>query len=113
MYGGAIAINNPILAGIDPEDGDPIEQLQESPWQRAWDLHPRFSLTLCASQRRIADFNEDARSITIVLRTTSPSTPMTPTGPRARACDGITSDPSDRAAGPGTTIMGKRLTFPS
>ncbi len=32
MYGGAIAVNNPILAGIDPEEGDPIEQLQQSPF---------------------------------------------------------------------------------
>ncbi len=121
MYGGAIGVNNPILAGIDPEDGDPIEQLQASPMVSDFMTSiPGFQATLEAHPSGIyVDFHEDAQihnncfanNITI-----HPGDPNWTSGllGRAAVADGnYWGDPSGPSGmGPGTgDSVGKRLTF--
>ena len=121
MYGGAISVNNPILAGIDPEDGDPIEQLQQSPVVVDFLTSiPGFQATLEAHPSGIyVDFNEDAQihnncfanNITI-----NPGDPNWTSGllGRASVADGnYWGDPSGPSGmGPGIgDSVGKRLIF--
>jgi predicted outer membrane repeat protein len=63
MYGGAISVNNPQLAGTDPEDGDPIEPLQESPMiSDMLTSIPGFQATLEAHPSGIyVEFQEDTQ----------------------------------------------------
>jgi predicted outer membrane repeat protein len=121
MYGGAISINNPILAGIDPEEGDPIEQLQQSPVVMDFLTSiPGFQATLEAHPSGVfVDFHEDAQihnncfanNITI-----NPEDPNWTSGllGRASMADGNywgdPSGPSGMGPGRGDSV-GKRLTF--
>lgn len=121
MYGGAISVNNPQLAGIDPEDGDPIEQLQESPMiTDMMTSIPGFQATLEAHPSGIyVDFQEDAQihnncfanNITI-----NPQDPNWTSGllGRASVADGNywghASGPSGMGPGTGDSV-GKRLIF--
>ena len=121
MYGGAVAINNPILAGIDPEEGDPMEPLQSSPVVMDFMTSiPGFQATLEAHPSGIyVEFHEDAQihnncfanNITI-----NPEDPNWTSGllGRAAVADGnYWGDPSGPSGmGPGTgDSVGKRLTF--
>lgn len=121
MYGGAISVNNPQLAGIDPEDGDPIEPLQESPMISDMMTNiPGFQATLEAHPSGIyVEFHEDtqihnncfANNITI-----NPQDPNWTSGllGRASAADGnYWGDPSGPSGmGPGSgDSVGKGLTF--
>ena len=121
MYGGAIAINNPVMAGIDPEDGDPIEQLQSSPVVVDFLTSiPGFQATLEAHPSGIyVDFHEDAQihnncfanNITI-----NPDDPNWTSGllGRASVADGNywgdPNGPSGMGPGRGDSV-GKNLTF--
>ncbi len=121
MYGGAISVNNPILAGIDPEEGDPMEPLQSSPIVMDFMTSiPGFQATLEAHPSGIfVDFHEDAQihnncfanNITI-----NPGDPNWTSGllGRASAADGNywgdPSGPSGMGPGKGDSV-GKRLTF--
>jgi predicted outer membrane repeat protein len=121
MYGGAISINNPILAGIDPEDGDPMEPLKSSPVvSDMLTSIPGFQATLEAHPSGIfVEFHEDAQihnncfanNITI-----NPQDPNWTSGllGRASAADGNywghASGPSGMGPGKGDSV-GKRLTF--
>jgi predicted outer membrane repeat protein len=121
MYGGAIALNNPILAGIDPEDGDPMEPLQSSPVVVDFLTSiPGFQATLEAHPSGIyVEFHEDAQihnncfanNITI-----NPQDPNWTSGllGRAAVADGNywgdPSGPSGMGPGRGDSV-GKRLTF--
>jgi len=121
MYGGAIGINNPILAGIDPEDGDPIEQLQESPVvSNMLTSIPGFQATLEAHPSGIyVDFHEDAQIHNNCFAnnvTINPGDPNWTSGllGRAAVADGNywgdSSGPSGMGPGTGDSV-GKRLTF--
>lgn len=121
MYGGAISVNNPQLAGIDPEEGDPIDELQESPMiADMMTSIPGFQATLEAHPSWIyVDFHEDAQihnncfanNITI-----NPQDPNWTSGllGRASAADGNywghASGPSGMGPGTGDSV-GKSLTF--
>jgi len=119
--GGAIGVNNPILAGIDPEDGDPIEPLQESPViSDMFTSIPGFQATLEAHPSGIyVDFHEDAQIHNNCFAnnvTTDPADPNWTSGllGRAAVADGnYWGDPSGPSGmGPGTgDSVGKRLTF--
>lgn len=121
MYGGAISINNPQLAGIDPEDGDPIEQLQESPMiSDMLTSIPGFQATLEAHPSGIyVDFHEDAQIHNNCFAnniTVNPGDPNWTSGllGRASVADGnYWGDPSGPSGmGPGTgDSVGKNLTF--
>jgi len=121
MYGGAIAINNPELAGIDPEEGDIIEQIQSSPMiSDMLTSIPGFQATLEAHPSGVyVDFHEDtqihnncfANNVTI-----NPQDPNWTSGllGRAAAADGnYWGDPSGPSGmGPGNgDSVGKRVIF--
>jgi len=121
LYGGAVAINNPELAGIDPEEGDPIEQLQSSPViSDMLTSIPGFQATLEAHPSGIyVDFHEDtqihnncfANNVTI-----NPQDPNWTSGllGRAAVADGnYWGDPSGPSGmGPGNgDSVGKRVIF--
>jgi predicted outer membrane repeat protein len=121
MYGGAIGINNPILAGIDPEDGDPIEQLQQSPFVADMLTSiPGFQATLEAHPSGIyVDFHEDAQIHNNCFAnnvTINPGDPNWTSGllGRASVADsnywGDPSGPSGMGPGKGDSV-GKRLIF--
>lgn len=121
MYGGAIAINNPILAGIDPEDGDPIEQLQESPVVVDFLTSiPGFQATLEAHPSGIyVEFHEDAQIHNNCFAnnvTINPEDPNWTSGllGRASVADGNywgdATGPSGMGPGRGDSV-GKNLTF--
>ncbi len=121
MYGGAIAINNPELAGIDPEEGDPIEQIQASPYTSdMFTSIPRFQSTLEAHPSGIfVDFHEDAQihdSCFANNITINPEDPNWTSGLLGRATEadgnywGHPSGPSGMGAGSGDSV-GKRLVF--
>lgn len=116
-FGGAIGVNNPVLAGIDPEDGDPIEQIQESPYTSSI---PGFQATLEAHPSGVfVGFEEDAQIHNNCFAnniTTDPADPNWTSGLFGRASVGdgnYWGDPSGPAGmGPGTgDSVGKRLTF--
>ena len=121
VFGGAIGVNNPILAGIDPEDGDPIEPLQESPViSDMFTSIPGFQATLEAHPSGIyVDFHEDAQIHNNCFAnniTNDPADPNWTSGllGRAAVADGnYWGDPSGPSGmGPGTgDSVGKRLTF--
>ncbi len=120
-YGGAIIINNPILAGIDPEDGDPMEPLQQSPMVTDFLTSiPGFQATLEAHPSGIyVEFHEDAQIHNNCFAnniTLDPQDPNWTSGllGRASVADGnYWGDPSGPSGmGPGTgDSVGKRLTF--
>jgi predicted outer membrane repeat protein len=121
MYGGAISVNNPQLAGIDPEDGDPIEQLQESPMiADMMTSIPGFQATLEAHPSGIyVDFQEDAQIHNNCFAnnvTINPQDPNWTSGlvGRASVADGNywghASGPSGMGPGTGDSV-GKRLVF--
>lgn len=121
MYGGAIAINNPILAGIDPEEGDPMEPLQSSPVVMDFMTSiPGFQATLEAHPSGIyVEFHEDAQIHNNCFAnnvTINPQDPNWTSGllGRASAADGNywgdPSGPSGMGPGRGDSV-GKNLTF--
>lgn len=120
-YGGAIAVNNPVLAGIDPEEGDPMEPLLDSPIVTDFLTSiPGFQATLEAHPSGIyVDFNEDAQIHNNCFAnniTLNPEELNWTSGllGRASVADGnYWGDPSGPAGmGPGTgDSVGKRLTF--
>ncbi|MBC7876399.1 MAG: hypothetical protein H7Y59_04440 [Anaerolineales bacterium] len=120
-FGGAIGVNNPVLAGIDPEDGDPIEQIQESPYTSSMLTSiPGFQATLEAHPSGVfVDFQEDAQIHNNCFAnniTTDPKDPNWTSGLFGRASVGdgnYWGDSSGPAGmGPGTgDSVGKRLTF--
>lgn len=121
MYGGAIAVNNPILAGIDPEEGDPIEQIQQDPFTSDFLTSiPGFQATLEAHPSGVfVKFTEDAQihdSCFANNVTINPSDPNWTSGllGRASVADsnywGDPSGPSGMGPGKGDSV-GKRLVF--
>ena len=121
MYGGAIAVNNPELAGIDPEEGDPIEQIQASPYTSDMLTSiPGFQSTLEAHPSGIfVDFHEDAQihdSCFANNITINPEDPNWTSGLLGRATEadgnywGHPSGPSGMGPGSGDSV-GKRLVF--
>ena len=121
LYGGAVAVNDPILAGTDPEDGDPIKQIQQSPMTSDMLTSiPGFQATLEAHPSGIfIKFEENiqihnncfANNVTI-----NPDDPNWTSGllGRASMADGNywgdPSGPSGMGPGRGDSV-GKRLTF--
>jgi predicted outer membrane repeat protein len=121
MYGGAIAINNPELAGIDPEEGDPIEPIQASPYTSdMFTSIPGFQSTLEAHPSGIfVDFHEDAQihdSCFANNITINPEDPNWTSGLLGRATEadgnywGHPSGPSGMGPGSGDSV-GKTLIF--
>jgi predicted outer membrane repeat protein len=121
MYGGAIAINNPELAGIDPEEGDPIEQLEASPYVSGMLTSiPGFQSTLEAHPSGVfVDFHEDAQIHNSCFAnnvTINPEDPNWTSGllGRASMADGNywgdASGPSGMGPGRGDSV-GKSLVF--
>lgn len=121
MYGGAIAINNPILAGIDPEEEDPLVVVQESPYTSdMFTSIPGFQSTLEAHPSGIfVGFEEDAQihdSCFANNVTINPEDPNWTSGllGRATMADGNywghPSGPSGMGPGSGDSV-GKTLTF--
>lgn len=121
MYGGAVAASDPILAGTDPEDGNPIDQIQQSPYVSGMLTSiPGFQATLEAHPSGVfVDFHEDiqihnncfANNITI-----NPEDPNWTSGllGRAAAADGNywgdPSGPSGKGPGRGDSV-GKNVIF--
>ena len=121
LFGGAIGVNNPILAGTDPEDGDPIEPLLASPVITDFMTSiPGFQVTLEAHPSGIyVEFHEDAQIHNNCFAnnmTLDPKDPNWTSGllGRAAVADGnYWGDPSGPSGmGPGTgDSVGKSLTF--
>lgn len=120
-YGGAISVNNPQLAGIDPEDGDPMEPLTQSPMVTDFMTSiPGFQATLEAHPSGIfVEFHEDTQIHNNCFAnnlTHFPGDPNWTSGllGRASVADGnYWGDPSGPGGiGPGSgDQVGKRLTF--
>lgn len=120
-YGGGIGINNPELAGIDPEEGDPIQPLLSSPVVTDFLTSiPGFQATLEAHPSGIyVEFHESAEIHNNCFAnnvTHHPDEPNWTSGllGRATVADGnYWGDPSGPSGmGPGTgDSVGKRLTF--
>lgn len=121
MYGGAIAINNPELAGTDEEEGDPIEQLEQNPYVSGMLTSiPGFQSTLEAHPSGIfVDFHEDAQihdSCFANNVTINPQDPNWTSGLLGRASKadgnywGDPSGPSGMGPGRGDSV-GKTLVF--
>ncbi|HUG33302.1 MAG TPA: hypothetical protein VMJ90_00930 [Anaerolineales bacterium] len=121
MYGGAIGINNPELAGIDPEEGDPIQPLLSSPVVTDFLTSiPGFQSTLEAHPSGIyVEFHESAEihdncfANNVTLNPDDPNWTSGLVG-RASVADGnYWGDPSGPSGmGPGTgDSVGKRLVF--
>jgi predicted outer membrane repeat protein len=121
MYGGAIALNNPELAGTDEEEGDPIEQLEQNPYVSGMLTSiPGFQSTLEAHPSGIfVDFHEDAQihdSCFANNITINPDDPNWTSGLLGRASEadgnywGDPSGPSGMGPGRGDSV-GKTLVF--
>jgi hypothetical protein len=121
-YGGAIAVSNPELAGIDPEDGDPIEEInQASPVVTDMLTSiPGFQATLEAHPSGIyVEFHEDTQihnncfANNITHNRTEPNWTSGLLGRASQADGNYWGDPSGPSGkGPGTgDSVGKRLTF--
>lgn len=121
VYGGAFSIQNPILAGIDPEDENPLESMDQVPMiVEMMTSIPGFQATLEAHPSGVfQDFHEDAQihdscfanNITINLED-----PNWTSGVLGSATDvtnnywGDPSGPSGMGPGKGDSV-GKRITF--
>jgi predicted outer membrane repeat protein len=121
MYGGAIALNNPELAGTDADEGDPIEQIQQSPYTSdMFTSIPGFQSTLEAHPSGIfVDFHEDAQihnscfANNITINPQDPNWTSGLLGRASQAEDNYWGDPSGPSGmGPGSgDSVGKSLVF--
>lgn len=120
-YGGAFSIQNPILAGIDPEDENPLESMDQVPMiTQMMTSIPGFQSTLEAHPSGIfQDFHEDAQihdSCFANNITINPEDPNWTSGILGAASDvtnnywGDPSGPSGMGPGAGDSV-GKRITF--
>lgn len=121
-YGGAIGITNPILAGIDPEDPDILEEIQQEPMiQDMFTSIPGFQSTLEAHPSGIyVEFNEDIQIHNNCFAnnaTLDPGDPNWTSGIHANAAMadgnywGHPSGPSGRGPGWGDSVGKNKVTF--
>lgn len=120
-YGGAVGIINPILAGIDPEDEDMLEQIQEQPMiSDMLTSIPGFQATLEAHPSGIyVDFNEDIQihNNCFANNATDPAEQNWTSGIHANAAMadgnywGHPSGPSGRGPGSGDSVGKNKVTF--
>ena len=120
FYGGAISVNNPTIEGTDSDDGDPIDQLDQSPvFSDLLTLVPGFQSTLEAHPSGIfEDFHEDSQihdscfANNITLNPEDPNWAAALVG-KSMADSNYWGDPSGPAGmGPGRgDLVGKRIDF--
>jgi predicted outer membrane repeat protein len=121
-YGGAVGITNPILAGIDPEDEDMLEQVQDQPLiSDMLTSIPGFQATLEAHPSGIyVDFNEDIQIHNNCFAnnaTLNSAEPNWTSGIHANAAQadgnywGHPSGPSGRGPGTGDSVGKNKVTF--
>lgn len=120
-YGGAVGIINPILAGIDPEDPDMLEEIQEEPMiSDMFTSIPGFQATLEAHPSGIyVDFNEDIQihNNCFANNATDPAEQNWTSGIHANAAMadgnywGHPSGPSGRGPGSGDSVGKNNVTF--
>lgn len=121
-YGGAIGITNPILAGIDPEDPDILEEIRDEPMlQDMFTSIPGFQATLEAHPSGIyVEFNEDIQIHNNCFAnnaTLDPEDPNWTSGIHANAATadgnywGHPSGPSGRGPGWGDSVGKNNVTF--
>lgn len=120
-YGGAVGIINPILAGIDPEDEDMLEQIQEQPMiSDMLTSIPGFQATLEAHPSGIyVDFNEDIQihNNCFANNATDPAEQNWTSGIHANAAQadgnywGHPSGPSGRGPGTGDSVGKNKVIF--
>ncbi|MBE0670680.1 MAG: hypothetical protein IH588_08840 [Anaerolineales bacterium] len=120
-YGGAFSIQNPILAGIDPEEENPLDNMDQVPMiVSLMTSIPGFQSTLEAHPSGVfQDFHEDAQihdSCFANNVTINPEDPNWTSGVLGSASDvtnnywGDPSGPSGMGPGKGDSV-GKRITF--
>ena len=120
-YGGAISVSNPILAGIDEEEGNPIDDVGQSPTIAGiMTSIPGFQATLEAHPSGIfQDFHEDTQihdscfANNITINPEDPNWTSALFGSASMADDnywGDSSGPSGMGPGKGDSV-GKRITF--
>lgn len=120
-YGGAVSITNPILAGIDPEDEDILEQIQDAPFiSDMLTSIPGFQSTLEAHPSGIyVDFNENIQihNNCFANNATHGAEPNWTSGIHANAAMadgnywGHPSGPSGRGPGSGDSVGKNKVTF--
>lgn len=120
-YGGAVGITNPILAGIDPEDENMLEQIQDQPViADMLTSIPGFQATLEAHPSGIyVDFNEDIQihNNCFANNATDPAEQNWTSGIHANAAMadgnywGHFSGPSGRGPGSGDSVGKSKVTF--
>lgn len=120
-YAGAVGVINPILAGIDPEDPDMLEQVQDQPMiSDMLTSIPGFQATLEAHPSGIyVDFNEDIQihNNCFANNATDPATQNWTSGIHANAAVadgnywGHPSGPSGRGPGTGDSVGKNNVTF--
>ncbi|MDL1941046.1 hypothetical protein FBQ99_01730 [Chloroflexi bacterium CFX2] len=121
-YGGAVGVINPILAGIDPEEEDMLEQIQDQPLiSDMLTSIPGFQATLEAHPSGIyVDFKEDIQIHNNCFAnnaTLNPAEPNWTSGIHANAAMadgnywGHPSGPSGRGPGTGDSVGKNRVTF--
>lgn len=120
-YGGAVGITNPILAGIDPDNGDILEQIQDAPIvSDMLTSIPGFQSTLEAHPSGIyLDFNEDIQihNNCFANNATLGIEPNWTSGIHANAAMadnnywGHPSGPSGRGPGTGDSVGKNKVTF--
>lgn len=120
-YGGAVGIINPILAGIDPEDPDMLEEIQDEPLiSDMLTSIPGFQATLEAHPSGIyVDFNEDIQihNNCFANNATDPAEQHWTSGIHANAAQadgnywGHPSGPSGRGPGSGDSVGKNKVTF--
>src|SRR5688572_4775282 len=121
-YGGAVGVINPILAGIDPETEDMIEQIQDAPIiSDMLTSIPGFQATLEAHPSGIyVDFNEDIQIHNNCFAnnaTLNSAEPNWTSGIHANAAVadgnywGHPSGPSGRGPGIGDSVGKNKVTF--
>lgn len=121
-YAGAVGVINPILAGVDPEDEDMLEQIREEPIiSDMLTSIPGFQTTLEAHPSGIyVDFNEDIQIHNNCFAnnaTLDPRDPNWTSGIHANAAMangnywGHPSGPSGRGPGTGDSVGKNKVTF--
>jgi predicted outer membrane repeat protein len=120
--GGAVGVVNPILAGIDPEEDDMLQQIQDTPFvSDMLTSIPGFQATLEAHPSGIyVDFNEDIQIHNNCFANNATHDPLEPnwtSGIHASAAVadgnywGHPSGPSGRGPGSGESVGKNNVTF--